>query len=127
MPVIAIPRQVAYPVRLRRRELGLTQAQLAEKAGVSRQLVVSLEAGRATGIALDKLMGVLDVLGLALSVDDGRSDDAASMSDRRQRQNERRRYQEAFQRNAAQYQADSALFQGLDVLPSSAQPSGAPE
>lgn len=35
----------ADPVRLRRKELGLTQAELAASAGVSRQLVAALEAG----------------------------------------------------------------------------------
>lgn len=127
MSVITIPRQVAYPVRQRRRQLGLTQAQLAEKAGVSRQLVLSLEAGRATGIALDKLMGVLDALGLTLSVDGGRPEDAPHPSEKQHRQAERHRYQDAFQRNAAHCQANPALFQGLDILPRDAQLPGAPE
>lgn len=35
----------AHPVRVRRRELGLTQAELAGTVGVSRQTVISIEQG----------------------------------------------------------------------------------
>lgn len=64
--VIAQPRSIGLAVRDRRRELGLTQAQLAQRAGVSVRLVVSLELGDAPGIQLNKLLAVLDALGLSL-------------------------------------------------------------
>jgi HTH-type transcriptional regulator/antitoxin HipB len=43
---IGSPEELAIAVRERRRELGLSQQQLAERLGVSRQWVVGLEAGR---------------------------------------------------------------------------------
>lgn len=39
---------VVSPLRARRRQCGLTQAQLAQRAGVSRQLVAAVEAGQNT-------------------------------------------------------------------------------
>jgi len=55
-------------VRTRRLELGLKQAELAELAGCSTRFVHTLETGKAT-IRLDKLLDVLDVLGLHLHID----------------------------------------------------------
>ncbi|GAA4477700.1 hypothetical protein GCM10023094_20410 [Rhodococcus olei] len=46
----------------RRLQLGLTQARLAELAGVSRSSVQAIESGRAT-VQLDVLAAVADVLG----------------------------------------------------------------
>lgn len=43
---IGTPDELAITVRERRRALGLSQQQLAERLGVSRQWVVGLEAGR---------------------------------------------------------------------------------
>lgn len=43
---IGTPDELAIAVRERRRELGLSQQQLAARLGVSRQWVVGLEAGR---------------------------------------------------------------------------------
>lgn len=68
MQVITLARQVGYPIRDQRKALGLTQAELARRVGVSRQLIVKLELGTATGIALDTLLKVLDVLGLEVAV-----------------------------------------------------------
>src|SRR5947209_1821003 len=39
---------MSTPLRARRRQCGLTQAELAARAGVSRQLVAAVEAGRNT-------------------------------------------------------------------------------
>ena len=75
MQPIAIPRQVSYAIRAAREKAGRTQGELAESAGVSRQLVIRLEAGRAPGIQLDKLMAVLDALDLHLFVAPGKADD----------------------------------------------------
>ena len=54
--------------RRRRRELGLTQAELAELAGVSERFVRLVEGGKTT-VRLDKLLAMFDVLGLRLGVE----------------------------------------------------------
>jgi transcriptional regulator with XRE-family HTH domain len=63
---IAIPRQIGLCVRNARKEQGLTQRELARRAGVSERLVLSLELGDAPGIRLDKLMSVTQALGIRL-------------------------------------------------------------
>jgi HTH-type transcriptional regulator / antitoxin HipB len=60
--------KLGLTVRVRRLELGLKQAELAELAGCSTRFVHTVEAGKAT-IRLDKLLDVLDVLGLHLSIE----------------------------------------------------------
>lgn len=50
----------------RRLELDLSQEDLADLAGITRQTVVSLEAGRPA--SLEVVTGVLDVLGLRFEV-----------------------------------------------------------
>lgn len=77
---IDIPRQIGQEVRARRTELGLTQQQLAELAGVSRKFVLRLEQGRAEAVFLRKLLDVLHALGLSLFV---RSDDWANTQARK--------------------------------------------
>lgn len=52
-------------VRQRRRALGLTQAELANLAGVSPRFVHALETGKAS-VQLDRVQAVLGVLGLRL-------------------------------------------------------------
>ncbi len=52
-------------IRQRRKELGLTQAQLAELAGVSERFVGMVEAGKES-VHLDKLRQLLAALGLEL-------------------------------------------------------------
>lgn len=54
-------------LRLRR---GLTQAELAERAGVSRQWIVSLEQGRTRGMEIGLVLRVLDSLDASLYVRD---------------------------------------------------------
>jgi y4mF family transcriptional regulator len=54
-------------VRLRRKDLNLTQAQLAELAQVSPRYVFDLEDGK-TSVRLDKLLPVLETLGLTMSL-----------------------------------------------------------
>ncbi|MDF1487231.1 helix-turn-helix domain-containing protein [Tessaracoccus caeni] len=56
-------------VGLRRRR-GLTQAQLAEKAGVSRQWLIAAEKGQKDGLEIGKLMVALDALGASLMIRD---------------------------------------------------------
>lgn len=55
----------ADDVRRRRQELGLTQVDAAELAGVSERFVRLVEAGK-DSVRLDKLRALLDVLGLEL-------------------------------------------------------------
>lgn len=60
-------RDAAVAVRGQRTELGLSQDELAARAGVSRKWVVEFEAGKASAeFAL--VIRVLDALGLALEL-----------------------------------------------------------
>lgn len=63
--------EVGYAIKDRRAELGMTQAQIAEAAGVSKRCLWSLELGQNPGVQLDKLTAVLGVLGLDLRIDKG--------------------------------------------------------
>ncbi len=65
---VTIPRQAGIYVRRAREAQGLTRRQLAEAAQVSERLLAALELGDAPGIGLDKLLAVLDALGLGLEV-----------------------------------------------------------
>ena len=67
-------REIGLLVRDRRRELGLTQAQLAEQVGASREWVRLLEAGRPRldlGLALRALNAVGIVLDAQLTTPTG--------------------------------------------------------
>lgn len=57
--------QLAVDVRQRRRELGLSQVDAAELAGVSERFVRLVESGKES-VRLDKLTALLDALGLEL-------------------------------------------------------------
>lgn len=52
----------------RRHELGMTQTELAQKAGVSRHLVSDVENGRLKDTSLGRLLSVLNAVGLSLEV-----------------------------------------------------------
>ena len=69
MQEIKQPRNIGSAVRTARLSQGLTQRQLAKKAGVSERSVLSLELGDATGMRFDKLCAILSSLGLHLFVD----------------------------------------------------------
>jgi HTH-type transcriptional regulator/antitoxin HipB len=60
-------RQFAATLRGRRIALGLTQAEVAERAGVSRDWVNTFEAGKSS-VELSLVMRLLDVLDLRLDV-----------------------------------------------------------
>ncbi|HUP52944.1 MAG TPA: type II toxin-antitoxin system Y4mF family antitoxin [Longimicrobiales bacterium] len=62
--------ELAAAVTLRRKELGLLQAELANLAGCSERFVHTVEHGKQT-VRLDKLLDVLEVLGLGLVVAPG--------------------------------------------------------
>lgn len=60
-------RDLAAVVRGRRRDLGLSQAELATRAGVSRKWIYQFEAGKPTA-ELRLILRVLEALGLVLDV-----------------------------------------------------------
>ena len=62
------PRDVGVAVRGRRKDLGMSQADLAARAGVSRRWLSAFEAGKPS-VELGIVLKVLDALGLRLSVD----------------------------------------------------------
>ena len=62
--------RLGVAVRARRRDLALSQHEVAVLAGVGDRLVHELEHGKPTA-RLDKVVAVLTVLGLQLSVVDG--------------------------------------------------------
>lgn len=57
------PESLALAVRERRRDLGLSQEDLADLAGCSSRFLRTLEQGKAS-VRLDKVLAVLDALGL---------------------------------------------------------------
>lgn len=69
METITLPRQMGFWVRVVRTRQGLSQRELAHRAGVSERLVLSLELGDAPGIQLNKLMAVTQALGMQLFVE----------------------------------------------------------
>lgn len=67
MGSIVTARQVGQNVRTQRKQLGLTQYQLAKQTGVSERSVVSLEPGNAARMRLNKLPSILSALGPTMS------------------------------------------------------------
>lgn len=55
-------------LRAARRARGLTQAELAERAGVSRNFVVQVERGQRRGAELDRVLALVRALGLELAL-----------------------------------------------------------
>jgi HTH-type transcriptional regulator/antitoxin HipB len=64
---ISTIRDVAVTVRGRRTDLGLSQAELARRAGVSRKWISEFEAGKPTA-EFGLVIRVLDELGIALDL-----------------------------------------------------------
>lgn len=62
--------QLGLTIRRLRDRRALSQAELAERAGVSRQWVVAVEQGRKNGLEVGLLMRVLDALDASLTVRD---------------------------------------------------------
>ncbi|MBR2539256.1 MAG: helix-turn-helix transcriptional regulator [Mogibacterium sp.] len=58
---------IGRAIRARRRELGYTQAFLAEYAGVSNSFISELENGKPT-VQLDKVMYIISLLGMDLVI-----------------------------------------------------------
>lgn len=68
MTVIETPAALGQAARSARKNLGLTQPQLALAAGVGVRFIVELEAGKPT-LRLESVLRVLHALGGRLSVD----------------------------------------------------------
>ena len=64
--VINIPRNAGKYARERRKELGMTQRELAQRSGVSERTIYSFELGDKPGMHLNKLLAIYQVLGLSL-------------------------------------------------------------
>lgn len=62
MTTIHSPQQLGDALRAARKQLGLTQPQLALAAGVGVRFVVDLEAGKPT-LRLENVLRVIDALG----------------------------------------------------------------
>ena len=62
MITIHSPEQLGQALRTARKQLGLTQPQLALAAGVGVRLIVELEAGKPT-LQLEKVLQVINALG----------------------------------------------------------------
>lgn len=69
----SLPRLGAAVKRLRL-DRGMTQAELAGAAGVSRQWLVGLERGKTTGLEVGRLLRVLDELDASLAIRDDHED-----------------------------------------------------
>jgi HTH-type transcriptional regulator/antitoxin HipB len=67
MTAIRSPRQLGDALRAARRQLGLTQPQLALAAGVGVRFIVDLEAGKPT-LRLENVLRVIDALGGEIQV-----------------------------------------------------------
>ena len=60
--------KIGYAIKDARSKLSLTQAQLADAAGISKRCPWSLELGQNSGVQFDKLLAVFKVLGLDLQI-----------------------------------------------------------
>jgi len=69
------PTRIGSTIRALRSERGLTQAELAERAGISRRWLIDLEAGRGDNARLGMTLALLDTLGASLFIEtDGQAD-----------------------------------------------------
>ena len=65
----SLPR-LGTAVRMLRTRRGWTQLALAQRAGVSRQWLIKLEAGQASGLEIGMVLQVLDSLDASLMIRD---------------------------------------------------------
>lgn len=72
---------IGYAIKDRRTQLGLTQAQVADRAGVSKRFLWTLELGQNPGVQLNKLTAVFKALGLELNIRAGCAPSAALEED----------------------------------------------
>jgi len=66
---VRTPKDIGALVRQRRHELGLSQLEVAERVGVSRQWIVDVERGKPRA-ELGLVLRMLDVLDVRLRIDD---------------------------------------------------------
>lgn len=78
---LSTPAQIGAAIRGARAREGLTQTELAERAGVSRRWLITVEQGRTERAELGKILDTLDALGLDLTVTtaEGRTDPLADL------------------------------------------------
>ena len=62
---VRTPKEIGLAIQDRRKQLGLDQAELARRAGVSRQWVIAIEQGK-SGAALGLVMRTLKALDLSV-------------------------------------------------------------
>lgn len=62
--------EIISTITQKRRQLGISQAALANLAGISRRTMVAIESGE-HDVGIRKLQRILDSLGLTMSVIDG--------------------------------------------------------
>jgi HTH-type transcriptional regulator / antitoxin HipB len=67
MTIIHTPQQLGEALRAARKQLALTQSQLALAAGVGVRFIVDLEAGKPT-LRLETVLRVIDALGGEISL-----------------------------------------------------------
>ena len=67
MPTIQTTNQLGTALRTARKQLGLTQPQLALAAGVGTRFIVDLEAGKPT-VRLEHVLRVMGALGVELQL-----------------------------------------------------------
>lgn len=60
--------EVGGLIQQRRTDLGLTQAQVAQHANVSRDWIISIENGRRLTVDFERLLRTLDVLDLSIEI-----------------------------------------------------------
>ncbi len=70
-------RDVAAAIRGRRHDLGISQVELASRAGVSRKWISEFEAGKSTA-EFGLVLRVLDALALSLELDDASTQEGSS-------------------------------------------------
>jgi y4mF family transcriptional regulator len=68
MATIKSPQELGDALRSARKQLGLTQPQLALAAGVGVRFIVDLESGKST-VRLDSVLRVIDALGGVINLD----------------------------------------------------------
>lgn len=73
LPARSLP-LLGEAIKTLRLEQGLTQAELARAADVSRRWIGEVEAGARAGVELARALRVLDALGASLMVRDDRAD-----------------------------------------------------
>ena len=70
--------EVGGLIQQRRTDLGLTQAQVASRANVSRDWIISIENGRRLTVDFERLLRTLEVLALSIEIGAASTDDQSA-------------------------------------------------